>query len=306
MNHTQITEILLTKSINLHYANRYMKFIQHCSMQHLTTGFESHHILPKAKTLFPEYSSLKLNPWNSIKLTPHQHFIAHWLLWKAMGNFMAYAFSAMRRKSKYQTNRYFKITGKVYNQLRIDVAHAQSTRIISIETRLKNSISQKNKPKIICPHCNKAGTESNMKRWHFDNCKTLTGIKKHHVPTPHFETAEFKDKTRERNKLMNTKEHTCPHCNTIGTGNKMFTYHFNNCEISTGFKRKGVKTISKDVTCPHCKKIGKARGMVGTHFDKCPSIVPKIKINCPHCNKEGNDNGYFRSFHINKCKLNNN
>ena len=29
-----------------------------------------------------------------------------------------------------------------------------------------------NKPKdIICPHCNKKGSPSNMKRWHFDNCK---------------------------------------------------------------------------------------------------------------------------------------
>lgn len=29
--------------------------------------------------------------------------------------------------------------------------------------------------KIQCPHCNKEGNISNMKRWHFDNCKTKIG-----------------------------------------------------------------------------------------------------------------------------------
>jgi hypothetical protein len=28
-----------------------------------------------------------------------------------------------------------------------------------------------NKPIITCPHCNKSGDSSNMKRWHFDKCK---------------------------------------------------------------------------------------------------------------------------------------
>jgi hypothetical protein len=37
------------------------------------------------------------------------------------------------------------------------------------------------KKQIICPHCNKIGGEPQMKRWHFDNCTTLTGIK--HKPT---------------------------------------------------------------------------------------------------------------------------
>lgn len=29
--------------------------------------------------------------------------------------------------------------------------------------------------KILCPHCNKEGNISNMKRWHFDNCKIKIG-----------------------------------------------------------------------------------------------------------------------------------
>jgi hypothetical protein len=39
------------------------------------------------------------------------------------------------------------------------------------EARAK--ISEKAKRKINCPHCGKIGSTSNMKRWHFDNCKKL-------------------------------------------------------------------------------------------------------------------------------------
>ena len=41
------------------------------------------------------------------------------------------------------------------------------------ETKQKLSAAQKgkSKPIIICPHCNKSGSVSNMKRWHFDYCK---------------------------------------------------------------------------------------------------------------------------------------
>lgn len=53
----------------------------------------------------------------------------------------------------------------------------------SNESNKKRSIKQKGVPetKITCPHCNKDGSVQGMKRWHFDNCSTLTGIK--HKPT---------------------------------------------------------------------------------------------------------------------------
>ena len=42
--------------------------------------FELHHILPKAKNLFPQYASLKEYSWNGVLLTPREHFICHGLL----------------------------------------------------------------------------------------------------------------------------------------------------------------------------------------------------------------------------------
>ena len=50
----------------------------------------------------------------------------------------------------------------------------------SAETRAKMSKSQQGKRKpherITCPHCNKTGGNSNMKRWHFTNCKEISTI----------------------------------------------------------------------------------------------------------------------------------
>jgi len=42
--------------------------------------YENHHILPRS--IFPEYSVLKLNPWNGVLLSAKEHFICHALLWK--------------------------------------------------------------------------------------------------------------------------------------------------------------------------------------------------------------------------------
>jgi hypothetical protein len=43
----------------------------------------------------------------------------------------------------------------------------------SMETRAKMSAAKKGKihPMVECPYCGKQGSGSNMKRWHFDNCK---------------------------------------------------------------------------------------------------------------------------------------
>ena len=73
------------------------------------------------------------------------------------------------------------------------INHQKYPRTHSEETKekIKNSLlgriqsqSQKNKvsaalkgrskPKVACPHCEKSGQASNMKRYHFDNCRSFT------------------------------------------------------------------------------------------------------------------------------------
>lgn len=41
------------------------------------------------------------------------------------------------------------------------------------DVRANVSAAAKSRPKIHCPHCNASGQASNMKRWHFDNCREL-------------------------------------------------------------------------------------------------------------------------------------
>lgn len=44
------------------------------------------------------------------------------------------------------------------------------------EALLKMSVWQVDRPKLTCPHCNRASSAGNASRWHFDNCK-LKGAK---------------------------------------------------------------------------------------------------------------------------------
>jgi hypothetical protein len=101
--------ILFSKSHNQHHLKRYIKLMGAWKDQNLEV-FHVHHICPKAKDLFPEYANLKKHPWNGIKLSPRQHYIAHRILWKAYGGSQTKAFAmAFTKYSK---------SSKAYGQAR--------------------------------------------------------------------------------------------------------------------------------------------------------------------------------------------
>ena len=68
--------------------------------------------------------------------------------------------------------------------------------------------------KVTCPHCNKTGGASNMKVYHFNNCKIFTGKQKH-------------DYRKKQSEALQ-----CPHCGLIGRGGggAMKQWHFDNCK----------------------------------------------------------------------------
>jgi ribosomal protein S13 len=68
-------------------------------------------------------------------------------------------------------------------------------------------ISEANRQKLVCPHCETEGGIAIMKRWHFDNCKQS--------PNP-----------KERKKYP---KQICPHCGKEGGGAQMIANHFDNC-----------------------------------------------------------------------------
>lgn len=67
---------------NLHYLNRYIKFISSREGKMIKGVTHLHHILPKAKDMFPQFKDLNKFAWNGIHLTLREHFVAHWLLSK--------------------------------------------------------------------------------------------------------------------------------------------------------------------------------------------------------------------------------
>lgn len=95
--YTKIYNMLKEKCINDHWAKRYVKFCLACSNNNINSSeiLVKHHILPKHKEMFPEYANFKNNMWNCAMLTPRQHLIAHYMLYKSSGLFRD-ALSVMR------------------------------------------------------------------------------------------------------------------------------------------------------------------------------------------------------------------
>lgn len=143
-----IYTILASKPHNSYFLNHYYRFILSCNQANsLKTkeelGYtEKHHICPKAKDLFPEYTSLTKNPWNKAILMAEQHFIAHKLLWKAYGGSQSQAFNRMRTSKQNDGI----ITEKEYAKLREELAIFLSNRVYSEDTRKRMSESAKRKP----------------------------------------------------------------------------------------------------------------------------------------------------------------
>jgi hypothetical protein len=67
---------------------------------------------------------------------------------------------------------------------------------------------------ITCPHCAVVGKDRGMTRYHFDNCKLITGVEKF----PSIVMPEY-------------KEVQCPHCGKRGKGGIMKRWHFEKCSL---------------------------------------------------------------------------
>lgn len=103
-----------------------MKFIDALKNQSIDGYSEKHHILPRSMGGGNE-------PSNIIALTLRQHYIAHWMLWKAYGGKMAVAFDYMNGIKKYG----YRLTGRTIKLLSQDVSKRRSERLVSTETREK-------------------------------------------------------------------------------------------------------------------------------------------------------------------------
>ena len=95
-----------------HYYQRYLKFIQMCKTNVNSAYTENHHIIPKSLGGSDTKDNL-------VKLTARQHFIAHWILWKAYDNKQMHdAFWLMCNMKSKNQERTYKINSKIYDTLK--------------------------------------------------------------------------------------------------------------------------------------------------------------------------------------------
>ena len=119
---------------------------------------------------------------------------------------------------------------------------------VTVSDDTKKEMSEKRKGKnkgkqkqIQCPHCGEVGGNV-MKRFHFDNCKTL-GIKHTLKRNSRPQSEETKRKLSEAMKGKKRAIVTCPHCHKEGPINVLKRYHFENCKI---YKELGVPKLGEE------------------------------------------------------------
>jgi hypothetical protein len=131
-----IYSILSSKPHNPHYLNRYINFIEQCQQKNIDIDeyVERHHILPRAKDMFPEYEDFRLHPWNLAVLTARQHFIAHIMLWKTFPTKSSCIDAIWGMKCR----RDISCNSRLYEVMRIEAINLLSSR-------MKNTMTVKDK-----------------------------------------------------------------------------------------------------------------------------------------------------------------
>ena len=115
--------------MNLHYINRYNRYIDSLKGQVVSGYSEKHHILPKAFGGSDDATNL-------IELTARQHFVAHWILSRAHGGKMANAFWLMVHATKKNSRYDGFVLSRVYEEARKMHSESQKGRVVSEETKL--------------------------------------------------------------------------------------------------------------------------------------------------------------------------
>jgi len=106
------------KFVNINDFYRYKQFIKTRKNHDVKTYTEKHHIYPRS-LCNKEYKNDYIN---LIRLTAREHYIAHMILWKALGGKMTNAFLRIVNCKKYNE----KITSRQYCKLREDFAKYSS------------------------------------------------------------------------------------------------------------------------------------------------------------------------------------
>ena len=129
-------EHLFTTVISEFHLKRYLKFVSSFKENELQDNIycENHHILPKK--VYPEY---KKDKWNIVRLPYRAHYLAHYMLAKAIGGNMWFAFNSMNNKNKSKLNKLSSILYKLGKE-NFRVQKKKFNDTVDEETGLTNAI----------------------------------------------------------------------------------------------------------------------------------------------------------------------
>lgn len=145
-----------------HNTERYWNFLKYCSTSIKPEYTERHHMLPRS--LFDEYKNEKEN---LIVLSAREHFLAHWMLARALHGKMWYAFNLMFRV----------IPENKRNSRLYDKARQYIAKVIS-ETNTGSTMSEENRKMMSIRHrgtVNVVDSEGNGFRVDVDDPRIKTG-----------------------------------------------------------------------------------------------------------------------------------
>lgn len=159
--------------INNKYTKWYFQIIENAKDRETIGYSERHHILPRCLNGGNERGNL-------IRLTAREHFICHWLLIKMTDRInrkpLLYALFAMRTGNRKQYRYSSRITSRVYAILTEEKSKLVSIQLTgrqcSPETRLKISLSQKDKPRQLHSQETKAKMSESQKSRAPDSVET--------------------------------------------------------------------------------------------------------------------------------------
>ena len=234
-------QIIYPEPKSQHFLNRYIKFIN--SINNPDNAIvEVHHILPKSM-------GGKNNSDNLIKLTPRQHYIAHWMLWKAFETKeTTAAFFSMCNQTNQHQSRNFRISSSMYESLKIefkrhikgiaeelwsDPVYRKKHQDSNASEHTKKLRSEKAKELWQNPDYREKLTESRKAAWaegrvNRDHSKCGTKGEKNPAKRP-----DVKAKNSGPNHYSNREGYVkpiCPHCGIQSTPTNITRWHGDNCK----------------------------------------------------------------------------
>ena len=248
MSSQTIRSILSSKPHNLHYLNRYIKFIEYCKNLKQEGYTEKHHICPKAKDLFPEYSSFKENPWNKINLSARQHYVAHLLLFKIYGRPMAYALHCLANMSnsnqKRSKNKLYSDAKEEYSKRMSSLASERNKRLIEEGNHVWQSKTFKDSQRARTSQRNLEKAASGSHPWLSGNRSIEHERKRSEALKGNKNAAGFKHTEEHKKKISDIqtgkpiKRDVCPGCGKEGAVNYLTRCH-TKCGYFNKFKLTG-------------------------------------------------------------------